>query len=32
MLISIENFSMSHLFDWGEILGQINLIQKKFQD
>lgn len=33
ILLSIENFSfMSHLFNWEEILGQINLIQKKLQE
>ena len=33
ILLSIENFSfMSYLFYWEEILGQINLFQKKLQE
>ena len=33
ILLTIENFSfMSHFFYWEEIMGQINLIQKKLQE
>ena len=32
ILLSIENFFISHLFYWKEILGQINPIQKKLQE
>ena len=33
ILLSIENFSfMSHFFYWEEIMGQINLTQKKLQE